>query len=71
MTYYSIIFENVYAIYICIVTDLIKGLLGNRSVNTFQHTRHATIEEAVFCMWSVSRKNRGSCVFCVARAEPI
>jgi hypothetical protein len=38
-----------------IVTDLIKALLGNSSVNTFQHTRHATVEEAVFSMWSVPR----------------
>jgi hypothetical protein len=38
-----------------IVTDLIKALLGNSSVNTFQHTSHATVEEVVFSMWSVPR----------------
>jgi hypothetical protein len=31
-----------------IVMDLLKALLGNGSVNTFQHTRHATTE--VFSM---------------------
>jgi hypothetical protein len=39
--------------FINIVTDLIKALLGNSSVSTFQHTRHATIEEAMFSMLSV------------------
>jgi hypothetical protein len=39
-----------------IVTDLLKSLLGNGSVNTFQHTRgHARVE--VFSMWSVSRNS--------------
>jgi hypothetical protein len=30
------------------VTDMINALLGNSPVNTFQHRRHATIDEAVF-----------------------
>jgi hypothetical protein len=30
--------------YESIVADLLKALLGNGSVNTFQHTRHATVE---------------------------
>jgi hypothetical protein len=38
-----------------IVTDLIKALLGNSSVNTFQYTCQATIKETVFSMWSVKR----------------
>jgi hypothetical protein len=36
------------------VTDLIKTLLGNSSVDLFQHKPHATIEEAVFSMCSLS-----------------
>jgi 7-cyano-7-deazaguanine synthase in queuosine biosynthesis len=39
-----------------IVTDFIKALLGNGSVNTSQH---ATIkEEAVLSMWSAPSNNR-------------
>jgi hypothetical protein len=40
------------------VTDLLKALLGNGSVNTFQHTRHAIAE--VFSMWSAPRNSRGA-----------
>jgi hypothetical protein len=36
------------------VMDLIQALLGNSSADIFQHTRHATIEEAVFSMCSMS-----------------
>jgi hypothetical protein len=42
------------------VTDMFKALLGNFLVNIFQHTRHATIEEAVFSIWSASRNNTGA-----------
>jgi hypothetical protein len=38
------------------VNDLINALLGNSSVNMFQHKRHATSEEAIFSMWSVLRE---------------
>jgi hypothetical protein len=40
-----------------IVTDLFKALLGNGSVNTFQHTRYATIRRKCFlCIrpWTVA-----------------
>jgi hypothetical protein len=47
-TNFSYKFKMIY-----IITDFIKALLGNSSMNTFQHTRHATTEEAVFSMWSV------------------
>jgi hypothetical protein len=36
------------------VIDLIQALLGNTSVDIFQYTHHATIEEAVFSMCSMS-----------------
>jgi hypothetical protein len=54
-----------------IVMDLIKALLGNSSVNTFQHMDKATIEEAVFPMWSASGNSRGNCVFYLVPAERI
>jgi hypothetical protein len=38
--------------YNSIVTDFLKALLGNGSINTFQH---ATVG-AVFYMWSVARQ---------------
>jgi hypothetical protein len=40
-----------------IVTDLLKALLGNGSVNTFQHTRNATIRwKCLLCVreWTVA-----------------
>jgi hypothetical protein len=63
-------------------TGLCKPLLGNSPVNTFQHTRHATMNEPVFYVMT-SRINGWSCVFyavtsptigelcflCVVRAE--
>jgi hypothetical protein len=54
------------------VTDLLKTLLGNVSVNTFQHTYHVTVEvssmwfvprnsrRAVFSAWAVPRLHNGS-----------
>jgi hypothetical protein len=41
------------SMYVYIVTDLIKALPGNSPVNTVQH---ATIDEAVFSVWSVPRR---------------
>jgi hypothetical protein len=40
-----------------IVTDLLKLLLGNSSVYTFQHTRHPTLE--VFSMLGSSQRANG------------
>jgi hypothetical protein len=64
-----------------IVTDLIKAFLGNGSVNTFQR---ATVEDVsqwtnviARCQATVRApmnslaRNYVTCVFCVARAEPI
>jgi hypothetical protein len=41
----------------CIVTDLLKALLGNGSVNTFQYTSHATV--VVFFMLGSSQGANG------------
>jgi hypothetical protein len=41
--------RNIIFVEINIVTDLINGLPGNSSVNTVQH---ATVDEAVFSMYS-------------------
>jgi hypothetical protein len=43
-----------------ILADLLKALLGNGSVNTFQHTGQA--KEEVFSMWSAPRSS-GRAVF--------
>jgi hypothetical protein len=45
-----------------IVTDLVNALPGNKSVNTVQH---ATIDEAVFSMWSAP-SNGGRTELCNA-----
>jgi hypothetical protein len=42
---------------LCSVTDLLKALLGNTPVHTFQHTRHAAIRWKCFlCVraWTVA-----------------
>jgi hypothetical protein len=48
------------------VTDLLKALLGNGSVNTFQHTHAVNNTVAVFSMWTAPRNSRRS-VFCMVR----
>jgi hypothetical protein len=49
-------------------TGLCNPLLGSSPVNTFQHTRHATMEEDMFSMrWR--HQQYGSCFLCVVRAE--
>jgi hypothetical protein len=44
--------------------------LCNSQVNIFQHMHHATIEEAVFSMWSHHQHYRGR-VFYAVHAEAI
>jgi hypothetical protein len=64
--------------------DLLKALLGNGSVNTFQHTHVANdTAEVVFSLWSAPCPIEGvffvvrttqqykTCVFCVVRAEEL
>jgi hypothetical protein len=48
--------SKVLFLFLHIVTDLINALPGNRSLNTVQH---ATIEEAVFSVSSVTSRSGG------------
>jgi hypothetical protein len=51
-----------------IVTELLKALLGNGSVNTFKHTHAINSTVGIFCMWSAPCNSRRA-VFCVVGAR--
>jgi hypothetical protein len=40
----------------CIMTNLLKALLGNSPVNTFQHAPHKNIVEVFLCVraWTIA-----------------
>jgi hypothetical protein len=54
-----------------IMTDLLKALLGNGSVKTFQHTRHATIRWKCFLCGPRHATILWKCFLCVPRHETI